>query len=80
MRVCTPFLFAWLKYLSACSDVFSSPGVAEWYLGTSGCDSEGGREVHPLIGLQSLGPGSFAHVAVNVPEVYVKPTAFKEGS
>jgi DNA mismatch repair protein MSH2 len=67
------------SYRSFCSYVYSSAGVTEWRLGTSRCDFEVGLHISWST-LRELKLRSFAHVAVNAPEAYVKPTVIEKGS
>ncbi len=73
----SPF-FMLSKYRWSCSDVYSSARVFECSLGTSRCGSEVGL-LFPWSTLRALTHRSFAHVAVNAPEAYVKPTVIEKG-
>jgi DNA mismatch repair protein MSH2 len=67
------------SYRCSCSDIHSCAGVFERRLGTSRCDSEVSL-LFPWSTLRVLSHRSFAHVAVNAPEAYVKPTVIEKGS
>jgi DNA mismatch repair protein MSH2 len=73
----SPF-FMQSKYRCSCSDIYSCTGVLEWRLGTSRCDFEVSL-LFPWSEMRALSHRSFAHVAVNVPEAYIKPTVIEKG-